>query len=400
MLVHWIWLAQRHISGKLKWELLKYFSDPEDIYCGEKEDFRRIRNLKKETLEALMDRDLTRAQRTLDECNWKGIHILTIQDAAYPRRLKEIPDPPVMLYYKGTLPDFDALPAIGIVGTRNASDYGIEMARKLGCQIGAGGGLVVSGLAKGIDAAGMEGALLSGSPTVGVLGCGVDVIYPPCNEDLYWRTEQNGCLLSEFEPGAGSIGWHFLSRNRIVSGMSRGLVVVEAPEKSGSMSTARLAGEQGRTLFAVPGGEDDDNCRGSNRLLRSGAKAVTNGWEVLREYECEYPGKLREAAVEDLLKSPLKPITRPENPAIQKKFTKINIDNQPPANYIGAIDRMTQLSPEEQAVLAVMSTSPRLTDDVIRESGLPAGKALGVLTMLELQGKITRVAGGRVKISE
>ena len=182
MLIHWIWFATRTGMGdKMKCALLSHFEDPEEIYFAPELEFERFEDLSPSAVESIMDKDLTPCEDILEQCQQKGIHILTYQDAAYPARLKNIPDPPMVLYYKGTLPHFDELPVIGVVGTRKASVYGMTSAKRLGYQIAACGGTVVSGMATGIDAVAMKGALTAGGTVVGVLGCGADVVYPVSN---------------------------------------------------------------------------------------------------------------------------------------------------------------------------------------------------------------------------
>ena len=259
------------------------------------------------------------------------------------------------------------------------ADNCADMARKLGCQIGAGGGLVVSGLAKGIDAAGMEGALLSGSPTVGVLGCGVDVIYPAENRRLYEDIAATGVLLSEYPPGAEPVGHHFPARNRIISGLSLATVVVEAPEKSGALITATMALEQGREVFAVPGPIDAPNSRGCNALIRDGAGLVSDSWDILSEYQSRYPHKLKNqtAAVpplpelsvaEEAPVEPAKPVT--------KKLPVLDLTQ----NREGLTD-------DQLRIMSILSTDqPLLTDEVAERAELPVRRVLSALTVLEIDG--------------
>ena len=294
MLIHWLWLAHRPgLSDRMKAVLLQHFQDPEDIYFADKEAFSHIEGLSPENLEALQDKELTPAEQIMDACQQENLHILTCRDAAYPGALKNIPDPPLVLYYKGQLPSLDSSPVIGVVGTRKASAYGMTSAKRLGYQIGKCGGIVVSGMAYGIDSMAMSGALTAGAKVVGVLGCGADIVYPLSNRALFQDVERYGCILSEFPPGTPPAKWNFPRRNRIISGLSNGVLVVEAPEKSGALITARLAAEQGRDVFAVPGNIDMPSFVGSNRLLRDGAIMVSSGWDILSEYEALYPDKNR-----------------------------------------------------------------------------------------------------------
>ena len=186
MLVHWIWFAHRPgLSDRMKMTLLQHFQDPEEIYFADSGAFDHVEGLTPEAVEALSDKILVPAEEILEYCHREKIHLLTYRDAGYPSRLKNIADPPVLLYYKGILPDFDASPIIGVVGTRKASAYGLTTAKRMGYQIGKCGGIVVSGMAYGIDSMAMSGALTADACVIGVLGCGADIVYPPSNRALY-----------------------------------------------------------------------------------------------------------------------------------------------------------------------------------------------------------------------
>ena len=207
MLVHWIWFAHRPgLNDRDKMALLQHFRDPEDIYFADDGAFDAI-GLSEEAKTALREKNLTSAEEILEACDREKLHILTCQDAAYPARLKNIADPPTVLYYKGRLPDFDGSPVIGVVGTRKASAYGLTTAKRMGYQIARCGGIVVSGMAYGIDGMAMSGALTAGAPAVGVLGCGADIVYPVSNRALFRDTEEYGCILSEFAPGTPPAKW-------------------------------------------------------------------------------------------------------------------------------------------------------------------------------------------------
>ncbi len=207
--------------------------------------------------------------------------ILRLSDKNYPILLTEIPVPPGTIYYKGVLPDSDQ-PHIAIVGTRKATATGLAIAKKLARELAEAGAAIVSGLALGIDAAAHEGALAGKGKTIAVLPVGINRIYPAQNENLAKQIlEMGGGIISEYEPGKPSLKNHFLERNRIVSGLSVGVVVVEAPEKSGALSTAAHALEQNREVFVVPGPVNHDNYKGAHALLRAGARLVTNAAEIL-----------------------------------------------------------------------------------------------------------------------
>lgn len=418
MLLHWLWFASRpSVSDRVKAELLRHFRDPEDIYFAGEDAFDHLEGIGPDGKRSLQDRDLTDARKILEDCGEQGIHILTLRDAAYPGRLKNIPDPPAVLYYKGTLPDFDGTPLIGVVGTRKSSAYGIGVAKRMGYQIAKCGGTVVSGMAIGIDSASMQGALTAGGSVVGVLGCGADIVYPSSNRALFRDTEHYGCLLTEFPPGTPPNGWNFPKRNRIISGLSCGVLVVEAPEKSGSLITARLAADQGRDVFAVPGNIDVPSFAGSNQLLREGAILAVTGWDVMSEYEARYPDKIhrenvpsRQAGYPDeveraavqgskkMLRVAQKAHIPGEKAPGKGESDKKAIDNDAPAPYID--DNITKpvLTETEQAIVDVLCSEPRLVDDVIAETGLGTGRVLSALTILEIRGVVKRHPGRRISL--
>ena len=356
-------------------------------------------------------------EKILEDCQKKRLNILTIQDAAYPSRLKNIPDPPLVLYYKGQLPDFDSEPVIGVVGTRKASAYGLTVAKRMGYQIGKCGGLVVSGMAYGIDGLAMSGALTAGAKTVGVLGCGADIVYPQSNRSLFRDVERYGCILSEFAPGQPAAKWTFPMRNRIISGLSCGVLVVEAPEKSGALITARLALEQGRDVFAVPGNIDMPTCAGSNELLRDGAIMVSSGWDVLSEYESLFPDKIhredapsrqraypQELARQEGETTPPRVAQTPRIPEetnhLKKNLEKKSIDKEPVQAYSDVNVDLSRLSGDEKTIVLCLKNGQRLVDDVIAETGMTTGKLLAVLTMLELKGVIKRLPGKQICLKQ
>ena len=398
MPVYWIWFAQlKGISLFVKRQLLERFGNPEEIYLAQDRAF------SKEVAEALQEKDLTEATTIYQQCVKLRVDILTYTDAAYPESLRNIEDPPMVLYCKGRIPDWKAQPVIGVVGTRKASPYGLKTAHLLSAQIAACGGLVVSGAATGIDAYSMEGALDAGKPTIGVLGGGVDVVYPAKNRELYRRTEENGCLISEYPPGCRPYPWNFLQRNRIISGISDGVLVVEAPEKSGALNTARHAFSQGRDLFVVPGNLGVDTCLGSNALLQEGAYAALSGWDVVKHYAPLYPGAVENRPValqKKVQKSPVKvaeSMVAPENGKTKKKTTSENaIDNAPKSTYSVINKRPVNLSDQENAVLAQLSDVPQLPDSVMDAIDLPSGTVQSILTRLAIKGLVSHHPDGRI----
>lgn len=404
MLIHWIWLATRpDLSDRQKLAALDTFQDPEELFYADRDSYAKIADITQAGVEALADKSLVQAQEILDLCVDKGIQICTFRDGAYPSKLKNIPDPPVVLYYKGNLSGLESSPVIGVVGTRKASAYGLNTAKKMGYQIAKCGGILVSGLAEGIDGNAMTGALTAGGKVVGVLGCGADVVYPAMHRSLYRDTEQNGCLITEFPPKTPPYKWNFPKRNRIISGLSNGVLVVEAPTVSGSLITARRAADQGRDVFVVPGNIDAPTLQGSNALLRDGAIAVSSGWDVVSEYTHLYPDKIKKADGESIFLSeqekPMpkvaqKPAIPEKNSLFGRKKDKKPIDNADKKSYSDQQD----LSEEEKALLKHLENGECLVDDLIAVSGMPTGKVLSMLTMLQIRGVIELLPGKRVML--
>lgn len=401
MLIHWIWFSQlAKLTSHQKLLLLERFRDPEEIYYTQPEVLEKLEGMDKKAAAALEGRDLSKSQQILQRCMEKSISILTFGDAAYPARLKNIDDPPMVLYYMGTLPDWEALPVIGAVGTREASAYGMHMARTLCAQIVSCGALVASGGAEGIDTMSMLGALDAGGKVICVLAGGLDKPYPACNKNLFHQTAKQGCLLSEYPPGTPSYKWNFPERNRIISGISNGVLVVEAPQISGALITARRAAEQGRDVFVVPANADVASSAGSNQLLRQQAIPVWDGWDVVREYEALYPGKLHKAknvpfSGEKVAQTPIIPQKQEKESA---KVSKKTIDNGQKSTYSVLDDREISLDPEERTVLSCLTGAPQNVDEVIAQTGLSSARVLSILTKLTLKGRVKNHPGKRVSL--
>lgn len=387
MLLYWVWFSELNMPLAEKHSFLSQYGDPETLFHSAV--------LKQE------DKDLTTAEEILCKCKEKSISVLPIDDPAYPFRLRNTADAPILLYYKGILPDWDAVPYIGVVGTRKASAYGLQAAHQMGFQIARCGGIVVSGGASGIDTAAMQGALEAGSPVIGVLGCGVDVVYPRSNRKLFEAVIENGCLISEYPPEAQGIPWHFPARNRIISGVANGTLIVEAPEKSGALITARWALEQGRDVFVVPGNINTVSCMGSNALLQEGAMPVFSGWDVVRNYEVLYPGKLQNAAKPPSFTpetTPAKVAQPVQIPQLGEDRRKKIIDNEENTTYSVLENRKPALSDEEQSVLAQLTRDPMEASEVIAKLNMPSGKVMSLLTMLSIKGLAAKHPGGRFSL--
>lgn len=292
-------------------------------------------------------------------CRKRGISILTDADAAYPRLLREIPDPPGVLFLRGEVRQQDEV-AVAIVGTRHATLYGKTQAERLGAGLARAGVTVVSGLARGIDAAAHRGALSAGGRTVAVLANGVLDIYPPEHVDLAAEVALHGALLSEAPPHAEPLAGAFPQRNRLISGLSLGVIVVEAADRSGALITARHAMEQGREVFAVPGRVDERTARGCHRLIRDGARLVESPDDVLDE---------------------LGPLVRPARRDDGRTVRH-------PAELL--------LNESEQAVLEAIGKDPTGIDDVVRTTGLTVPRVLSTVSVLEMRRLVRRTSGSTV----
>ncbi len=295
----WIWLSLACGPGSNAYnKLFESFDTLREIYEAPKERFLSITGIGEATADALANKDITRAERILSMCIKRHWGVLTYGDKAYPKRLKTLIDPPVVLYYKGRFMDLNDEVCIAVVGTRSMSEYGETQAYKLSYAMAAGGAVIVSGMALGCDAMAANGAIDAGRPTVAVLGSGIDVIYPSQHRTLSEHICRNGMIITEYPPGERPEGHHFPVRNRIISGLSQGTVVVEAPVGSGALITAKTALYQGRDIYAVPGEIGNKNSEGCNALIRGGARVVTSSTDVIETYEFIYPHKIFVAAAE------------------------------------------------------------------------------------------------------
>ena len=393
-LKYWVWLSRLHYLGnQRKLALLQHFGGPEDIYSADSGEYLLVEGMTKQGARALEDKDLTAADRILGDCERLGLRILTMQDADYPDRLRNIYDPPILLYVRGRMPLFDEEVAIAMVGSRQASPYALEMGEKLAFQLAGLGAIVVSGLASGGDAAAHRGALRAGGVTVGVIGGGHDIIYPPQNRDLYEDLAIRGAILSEYPPGTEHSGAHFPVRNRILSGLCLGVVVIEAPARSGALITASRALDQGRDVFVLPGQAGDWHCAGSNLLLRDGAGVVTDAWDILDHYVGQYPHKIRSLRMEE-----------------PRRFNGGNAE--PPAPKAEAAPKPKEpdrpaldlsgdhgLTGDQVSILRALEGRPLQVDDIIDTTQIPARRVLASLTMLELDGYVKQEAGKRFSLS-
>jgi len=352
------WLALHLTPGVgsiLIKRLLDRFKTPEAVFGAPLRELLRIEGLgekvageiQKGPSEKVVKRELSQLEKT-------GGKVVTLKDDDYPRRLKDIYDPPALLYLRGALRREDEL-AVAIVGSRKTSAYGREVTERIGRDLARHGVTVVSGMARGIDSVAHKGALQGGGRTIAVLGCGVDVIYPSENRNLFHQIIEQGAVLSEFPMGSPPEAGHFPRRNRIISGLSIGVVIVQASGESGSLITAGYALEQGREVFAVPGNIGAEGSRGTNQLIKEGAKLVESSEDILEE---------------------VLPQWRREGETAQKGG-----------------DAVLALTEAEKCLYGLLDETPLHIDALIRESQLDPGSVSSLLLNLELKGLISQWPG-------
>ncbi|MEG2097164.1 MAG: DNA-processing protein DprA [Pseudoflavonifractor sp.] len=393
-LKYWLWLTgRRGLRGGDAFRVLEQFGTPEAAYFADPAEYEES-GLNPRACAALQEKNLDEADRILADCDRLGIRVLTIQDAEYPERLANIYDPPCVLYVKGKVFAFDEEVAIGVVGSREPSEYGKRMAGKLGGELARSGALVVSGIAQGLDTAALRGALAAGGPAVSVLGGGIDVIYPRENTYLYQDIAAVGALISEYPPGTENEGWHFPVRNRILSGLSVGVVAVEAAARSGTLITARLALDQSREVFAFPGPADAPMSRGTNLLINRGeAKLVTCGWDLLCEYVDRFPGKLTRP--KGLVEEPPEPMQDTKKAKPEPEPAEKPVDKAEKRAYITLQACQAEFTDDERDILLALAKGPLRSDDLVEAVQIPARRVLSALTMLQVRGHVKELSGKR-----
>lgn len=412
-LKYWLWLTSRKgMDAPSALAVLDHFVTPERAYYADLEDYQAL-PLRPQVKQGLLDKELDTAERILEQCDRLGLRIMTFQDADYPARLKQIADPPAVLYIRGRAFHFDEEAAIGVVGTREPSGYGIQCAERFGLELARGGALLVSGIAEGLDSCAIRGALKGGGPVVSVLAGGVDVPFPVQNRYLYEDVAAAGALISEYPPGTRHRGHHFLARNRILSGLSLGVLAVECRIHSGTMSTVNHAIEQNRDIFAIPGAIDAPMSEGTNRLIRQGARLVTCGADILEEYWGRYPLKLSasapltpeaaQARLEDLRQGERAAQPVPEEVSAPIK-AEVSAAKQNERELVPVSEQKSRFTDDELAVLAALGDKHMTADELVEMTQLPARRVLSTLTMLQISAAVEEQPGKRfsalVKLEE
>jgi len=343
-------------SARLK-KLLNYFGKPENILkapCGElmgvsgigKEIARKVTSLKEEDIE-----------QELDLAKKYNLKIITVDDAEYPGNLKHIPDPPIVLYVKGELKKEDRL-SVAIVGSRRASFYGLSCAEKFASDLSERDFTIVSGLARGIDTSAHRGALKQGKRTIAVIGSGFRHLYPQENKELAEEISRCGAVISEFPINARPLSQNFPRRNRVISGLSLGVLVVEAARNSGALITADCALEQGREVFALPGKIDSGNSFGTNGLIKQGAKLVSCADDIIEEFNLPITTNLNKREIKDT-----------------------------------SLDSKVCLSGNESLLYNLISDQPVLLDEIVEKTGISIPESTGILLKLQIRKLIRQLPG-------
>ena len=404
--IYYVWLQQvlGYGSAKIR-TILNSFNNVKEFYNSDYNSKRMLGCFTETELKRLEDTSLDNANTIIENCKKLNYNILMYNTSGYPNCLCEIYNPPVVLYVKGNMPNIDDNLSIGIVGTRSASRQGIRTAFTFAANLSKVGAIVVSGGALGVDCSAHRGALQSKGSTICVLGCGIDYNYLSSNAQMRNLITQDGAVISEYPPKTPPLGRNFPMRNRIISGLCNGLVVIEAGEKSGSLITANLAIEQNRDVFAVPGEISNTHQLGTNLLIKQGAKFTTDVKDILEEYEDLYTPyvELKENNIDDyeeeIEKVPY--VTRKENIVKSKKETVKKTSNKKiddfdkDINVNNNVEIPDDISDDARKVYDVLSEMPVHTDEIATKTNLAIKNVLISLTELELNGLIKSYSGRR-----
>ena len=366
------WLALKFVEkvGNIGFNnLVETFGSPRAVFDAPVSSLQRIHRITQKTARDIKNFDnWARVEKELELADKSNVSIITSDSPLYPGLLLNIYDFPPILYVRGTLSSQDI--NIAVVGSRLASTYGRFTTERLCRELVMKGITVVSGMARGIDSAAHSGAIAGKGRTIAVLGCGIDVIYPPENRKLFEKIAENGAVITEFPFSTQPLASNFPARNRIISGLSLGVVVVEANEKSGSLITARVALEQGREVFAVPGSIDSTGTKGTHRLIREGAKLVENTYDILEE---------------------ILPQVNPRNTAAELPDEKLVQDHS---------DNSEELNADERTILKLIGRKPVHIDNLATSSGYQIRDILSILMSLELEGYVEQLPGKKFIIKE
>ncbi len=422
-LLLWIWLSLRLRPGSvLPSTLLKYFGSPRAIYEATAEDYKEVQTPFYGHEKDLEDKSLEQAEKILSYCKKQKIGVMTPEDYFYPERFRLLPNKPIVLYYLGNFCDFDNRFVVGVVGSRKPSAYGLHAAKRISLDLSRSGAVIASGLASGVDSAAHRAALYHGGFTVGILGCGIDRVYPKENESLYEEVIRSGLILTEYPPGTAPLGKNFPVRNRLISAISDAVCVIEGSEQSGSLITAEDALKQGKGLYAVPGSIFACVSAGSNFLLKVGAKPCLSAYDLVEDYRAKYPelksalslfGKKEEPAKKKEKKPDLKKKIRSyvfpgkgreESKLLPPEYDFVLIDENAPEQKeekqkAFAASPLPILSEEERRIYCALGYEPIAADLIVGETDT-AASVMRILTKLEIKGLVQKVAGGKYVLTD
>lgn len=414
-LIYWVWLqkALGYCNPKVK-TVLRFYSSVIDFYKGGQQEWLLCGCFTKTEFNNLCSVTLDDAKIIIDQCNKLGYKMITPDMPEYPQQLKEIYEPPSVLYINGALPDIDSILSIGIVGTRNATNVGKKLAYSIGYDLAKSGVTVVSGGALGIDSSAHNGALMAQGTTICVLGCGINYNYLMTNAQMRSKIAQNGAVISEYPPDTPPQKYSFPKRNRIISALSQGVLVVEAGEKSGALITAKTALQQNKDVFAIPGDVTNAFAFGTNLLIKQGAIPITNAQEIINEYSAKYsitleeplpPERISDNIINSIPTGGKKNVSSKEDvfssKNINHKNLGINSDNNSKLNtntsFYNNIDlkkELVDVSGNAKIIYDIIFESPSTVDDIIVKTKLSTAKVMQALTELELEEAVTRKSGG------
>lgn len=414
----WLQLAMGEGSRKVPL-LLDYFGSCRTVYESDDVERRLSGLLLQPEMDRMANTPLDAAIEIMEACRRLQYSVITPDSDNYPNRLRNIPDYPAALYISGELPDIDDEVCIGMVGTRRASRYGYNAATMLSKDLAACGAIIISGCARGIDTASHQGALIGGGKTIAVLGCGINTRYNLENEGLRKVISTSGALISEYPPGSPPLNYHFPTRNRIISALSLGVIVVEAGAKSGSLITANLALEQGKDIFSVPGEISNMQAKGTNRLIFDGAKPIEGAYDVLEEYVTRYPHRLRLENLRNpnsrVYDKTVHPKWERENPApqrpqsspapasapkVERQSYNVPVSRPQPPKAQPAPPREEYpvgMSENAVRVFKALDTVPKLLQELIDELSMSASSVMQSITELEIYGAVETLPGKRYK---
>lgn len=397
--LYWVWAQDAlGISASVKSdEIVSYFGNAEKLYLAGEYEWKISGIFTNGQINKLRSTSLDNAKRIVAECEKYKIKIVTPDDGDYPSMLFKLPNLPLVLYVRGDLDCLKNKITVAMVGAREASEIGVRIARSLSASLSRSGAVVVSGAAKGIDSAAHTGALNVGAKTVAVLGCGFGTNYLPENEPLRREIAHHGALVTEYPPRTPAFGHNFPFRNRIISGLSYGTIVIEANERSGSLRTVNHALEQGRDVFAVPGDITSSMNMGTNKLLRDGAKPVFNAMDVLEEYAARYPDMLDVNKIEKVLTADKSPIGtfKPR----EEKVGKPNTAEQDKKKFVKTA-APKNVSEKARLIFESFTEETMQAEDLILRTGLNTVDFLSAVTELEILGYVEPLAGKNYKIKQ